>query len=159
MLDGVLWDFCLSGQPSVWTVGTGSSGQGECCAGAELSLAQRQKVWWAGSWCQDASYPQGVLHQRELRKRFSHQTSESEGWSMSEIAIGTFSWSQVLRFRYYSSVSQRIREAKPNLSKETRLEIRIQRNETGNLSLELVTKQIWVTSKKAETSECNLFWK
>lgn len=101
-----------------------------------------------------------------------HQTSNSEGWSESEGVTSTCSWSQILRSRSYALVSQRIR---PNLSKETRLEISIQRNETRSLLVEWVAKQIWDTSKKAvtwglvgvftsssyplRTSECDLVWK
>lgn len=48
----------------------------------------------------------------------------SRGWSISEIAISICSWSQIPRFRNYSSVSQKISEAKPDLPKETRLEIK-----------------------------------
>lgn len=75
-------------------------------------------------------------------------TSESEGWSESEGVTSTCSWSQILRSRSYALVSQRI---KPNLSKETRPEISIQRNETRSLLVEWVAKQIWDIRKKAVT--------
>lgn len=124
----------------------------------------------------NASNPQGsLLHQRIM-------TPESEagdhdirirGWSESEGVTSTCSWSQILRSRSYALVSQRIR---PNLSKETRLEISIQRNETRSLLVEWVAKQIWDISKKSvtgrtgwrvltsnsyplRTSECDLVWK
>lgn len=77
----------------------------------------------------------------------------SEGWSISEtdqhlvLALGTEVHVPFFTFSRFH----------PNRSKANRLEIKTQRNVTGNLLVEQVIKQIGVTSQKAVT--CVLGWR
>ena len=63
------------------------------------------------------------------------------GWSVLEMVVSTQSGSRALMGKCCSSVSQRIREAKPCLSKESKLETRMQRNKTGNPLADLGQQQ------------------
>ena len=63
------------------------------------------------------------------------------GWSVLENVISTWSGSWALMGKCCSLVSQGMREAKPYLSKESKLETRMQRNKTGNPLADLGQQQ------------------